>query len=258
MRIICNGHAKTPIEFYYLETGATPLKQIISSRRIMYLHNILSREDSELVKRVYVTQRDNPTSGDFVELVKSDLEDINIEYIEKAIIQQSKTQLKLIIKEKLKASVLKKLKDKQSSHSKIRDITYNKLQIQPYMASNKFTNEMVQLIFNFRSSMIKNVKANFSSINRNNMWCKLKCQDEKEIDSQQHLLGCKVLLKELKDQERESLSNVVYDFLFGSLEQQRQVALVLGKLLEIRDKLLENERLPVGLNTGPISTITTQ
>ena len=34
--------------------------------------------------------------------------------------------------------------------------------------------------------------------------------------------------------------------------------LVLGKLLEIRDKLLENERLPVGLNTGPISTITTQ
>ena len=166
MRIICNGHAKTPIEFYYLETGATPLKQIISSRRIMYLHNILSREDSELVKRVYVTQRDNPTSGDFVELVKSDLEDINIEYIEKAIIQQSKTQLKLIIKEKLKASVLMKLKDKQSSHSKIRDIKYNKLQIQPYMASNKFTNEMVQLIFNFRSSMIKNIKANFSSINR--------------------------------------------------------------------------------------------
>ena len=120
------------------------------------------------MKRVYVTQRDNPTSGHFVELVKSDLEDINIEYREKAIIQQSKTQLKLIIKEKLKASVLKKLKDKQSSHSKIRDITYNKLQIQPYMASKKFTNKMVQLIFTFRSSMIKNNKANFSSINRKN------------------------------------------------------------------------------------------
>ena len=67
------------MNYNYLETGATPLKQIISSRRIMYLHNILSREDSELVKRVYITQRDNPTSGDFVDLVKSDLEDINIE-----------------------------------------------------------------------------------------------------------------------------------------------------------------------------------
>ena len=66
----------------------------------MYLHNILSREDSELVKRVYVTQRDNPTSGDFVELVKRDLDNIGIDYNEEAILQQSKIQLKLIIKEK--------------------------------------------------------------------------------------------------------------------------------------------------------------
>ena len=68
MKIICNGHIKTPIEFYYLEAGATPIKQIISSRRIIYLLNILGREDNGLVKRVYITQRDNPTSGDFVEL----------------------------------------------------------------------------------------------------------------------------------------------------------------------------------------------
>ena len=60
------------------------------------------------------------------------------------------------------------------------------------------------------------------------------------------------------DQEKEILSNVSYGFLFGSLEQQRQVAVVLDRLLEIRDELLKNERLPVGLNTGPISTITTQ
>jgi hypothetical protein len=40
----------------------------------MYLHNILSREESELVKRVYQAQRDKPTKGDFVELVKADLE----------------------------------------------------------------------------------------------------------------------------------------------------------------------------------------
>ena len=75
------------------------------------------------MKRVYVTQRDNPTSGDFVELVKRDLDNIGIDYNEEAILQQSKIQLKLIIKEKLKASVLLKLKEKQSSYTKIRDIT---------------------------------------------------------------------------------------------------------------------------------------
>ena len=106
--------------------------------------------------------------------------------------------------------------------------------------------------------MIRNIKANFSSMNKDNMWCQLKCQDNKEIYTQQHLLSCKVLFKQLADQEQESLRNVSYDFLFGSLEQERQVASVLERLLEIRDELLDKERLPVGINTGPISTITTQ
>ena len=76
MKTIFNGHYKTQIEFYYLERGTKPLKQRLASRRIIYLQHILGREDGELVKRVFITQRDNPTSGDFVELVKNYLEDI--------------------------------------------------------------------------------------------------------------------------------------------------------------------------------------
>ena len=73
MKVICDGHSKTPTEFYYLETGATPLMNIISSRRIMFLHNILRRNKEELVKRVYEAQKQIPTKGDFIELVKADL-----------------------------------------------------------------------------------------------------------------------------------------------------------------------------------------
>ena len=54
----------------------------------MYQHHILGREDGELVKRVFITQRDNPTSGDLVELVKKDLEDIGIVYDEEEKIKQ--------------------------------------------------------------------------------------------------------------------------------------------------------------------------
>ena len=43
LRLICDGHSKTPIEFCYLETASLPLKSILSSRRIMYLHHILGR-----------------------------------------------------------------------------------------------------------------------------------------------------------------------------------------------------------------------
>ena len=57
MNVICAGHAKTASEFYYLETGTIPLKYLIASRRILYLKNILSRSDEELIKRVYTAQR---------------------------------------------------------------------------------------------------------------------------------------------------------------------------------------------------------
>ena len=76
MKIICDEHAKTASEFYYLETSAIPLKFLISSCRIIYLKEILSRNGGELIKRVYTAQRDNPKKGDFIDLVKEDLESI--------------------------------------------------------------------------------------------------------------------------------------------------------------------------------------
>ena len=55
----------------------------------MYLHTILSRENSELVKRVYIEQIDQPTRLDFVELVKADLEMIG-ETLDEEEIQRKK------------------------------------------------------------------------------------------------------------------------------------------------------------------------
>ena len=38
----------------------------------MYLHHILGRNKEELTRRVFNAQKDNPTPGDFIELVKGD------------------------------------------------------------------------------------------------------------------------------------------------------------------------------------------
>ena len=70
MRFICNSHTKTAVEFLYLGSS---FKNIIATRRIMYLHHLLGRE---LIKRVYKVQKESPTPGDFVELVKEDLNNI--------------------------------------------------------------------------------------------------------------------------------------------------------------------------------------
>ena len=193
MNVICAGHAKTASEFYYLETGTIPLKYLIASRRILYLKNILSRSDEELIKRVYTAQRDNPTQGDFVELVRKDLEDIDELFDEEAICSQDNSLFKKCLKKKIKQVAFRDLKEIQSSHSKVKNITYDNFIIQPYITSSIFTNEMTEILFNMRSCMTKTFKSNFSSFYKENMKCSLKCSDPNALDSQSHLLQCSLV-----------------------------------------------------------------
>ena len=73
MRFLISAHAKVAIEFLYLETGAKPVEFVISSRRLNFLKEIHSREEHELIKQIYKAQRQNPSIGDWSELVKKDI-----------------------------------------------------------------------------------------------------------------------------------------------------------------------------------------
>ena len=53
LRYITAAHAKVENKFLYLETGVIPLKEIISSRILMYLQNILKKVPDEIVRQVY-------------------------------------------------------------------------------------------------------------------------------------------------------------------------------------------------------------
>ena len=256
LKVICSGHAKTANEFLYMETAAIPLKHIVTSRRIMYLQNILTRGEDELVKRVFEAQKNNPTTGDFIELVKKDLEIIGLEYDEAFFCLKTKSELKEIIKKKIRDAAFEELKLLQIKHTKVKDIKYNDFKIQPYMVSNKFSTSMVKVLFDMRSSMTKNIKNNFPSMFRSNMRCQLNCSDKEALDSQSHLLHCSVLLKKLSTEEQLNMSQVEYTDIFGTLDQQRSVVLVLTRILELREELLDLQRLPVGQITGPDPAVT--
>ena len=159
----------------------------------MYLHNILNRSEGELVKRVYVAQRNNPTKGDFIELVKQDLNDIGEDFDEEKIRCQTKTIFKAHIKNKIKEAVFTKLKDTKKTHSKIRDITYDQFKIQPYLNSFSLTTEMTKILFNMRSAMTRNFKCNFSSMFKGDLRCSLKCSNLDQLDQQSHLLHCEAV-----------------------------------------------------------------
>ena len=246
MRVIRhNAHSKKLVEFLYLETTAQPFKYIISARRVMYLHNIFIRNSEELVRGICEALKSTPTKEDFFCLVKSAFEQIGENLNQEKIMSMSKIQFKTHIKKLLNQLICIDLKFLQNRQSKVRDIKYPQFRIQPYLTSHTFTNEIASMLVKMRSSMTKNFKSNFTSMHRHNLNCQMKCQDKNTQDSQSHLLQCEELLQKLSVEELTKTKSVNYKDIFDSLEKQREVTMVLTRLLEIREERLE-ENLPVG------------
>ena len=67
---------------------------------MMYLHHILSREESELIHRIYKTQITSNSPGDWVRLVQSDKLELNITLTDEEIQGVSKNVFRNYVKEK--------------------------------------------------------------------------------------------------------------------------------------------------------------
>ena len=91
---ILKAHSKTPLEFVYLETGSLPLRWIVAQRRIVVMQHIIRRHDNDLLKKMFLAQRQNPTQGDFVKIVESDLTDLGVTFEQVTSSSTSKEQLK--------------------------------------------------------------------------------------------------------------------------------------------------------------------
>ena len=72
LKAVVGGQAKVQSEMLYLETSQLPIKSVITSRRILYLHNILKRQDSELLKQVYNAMKESPLKEDWIHMVNKD------------------------------------------------------------------------------------------------------------------------------------------------------------------------------------------
>ena len=79
---------------------------IISQRRINYSRHILSRNNDELIKKVFLAQKEKLSKGDFVQLVEKDLNDFGITYTNISYGVITKQKLKCIAQEKAFQSLL--------------------------------------------------------------------------------------------------------------------------------------------------------
>ena len=94
IRGILKSHSKVAKESLYLETGLVPIRFIIKKRRLNYLRHILSRNENELISKVYFAQKRKSAKNDWAKTVDSDIEEIELNLNEKQIKLMKKTKFK--------------------------------------------------------------------------------------------------------------------------------------------------------------------
>ena len=221
LRKIFSAQCKTPLEVLYLESGNTPIRFILMSRRLNFLHYILSQPTDSLLRNVFDAQVDNPIGGDWVTQVEMDIRDLKLSLTFDQIKTIPKEQFKKLVKEKVKIRSFEFLTRIQATHSKSKNIVYKNLGLQTYLGPDSpLTIKEKSLIFSARARML-DVKANFK-VGRTDLNCR-KCNKSEE--TQRHLLEC----SELNDNSVMIGSNVPkYEDLFSTDSDKVEV---IGRIL---------------------------
>ena len=118
LKKVLNAHSMTAKEAFCLEAGLMPIKYVISKRRLMYLWNILQRDDKELLKRFYFAQQVVKAKNDWAELVESDKSEMDIALSESEIAKMKESKYKSIVEKAVTKKALEYLNTTADNHSK--------------------------------------------------------------------------------------------------------------------------------------------
>ena len=202
----------------------------------MYLHHILSRGKEELIRKIYEAQKRKPVKNDWINIIKRDCEELKITYNESQIISLNKSNFKNIVREKIRTNAFKYLIEIKISQSKLSDIEYSKFEMQNYLRSSKLTNEEKSLLFRIRTRTVDDIKTNFRTKFGDDLRCRM-CDSQDLEESQCHLLVCATMIEECI--ELRINSTVKYEDFFGGRDAQITATRLYKKVLEVRQRLLE-------------------
>ena len=189
LRKLLKTPTSTPKPALYLETGSIPIKYILKSKRIMYLHHILTRSDDALIKRVFLAQLHDTGKGDWCSVVREDLNTLGLEHLTfEEISEKSKESMRTLINDQVKLKAFLELEQEKLKLNKIAELSYTKLEMQSYFSDNQLPTRLKQLAFRWRTKMIK-VGWNYGNKHK----CPI-CQIGD--DTQNHLFQCKELNNE--------------------------------------------------------------
>ena len=146
----------------------------------MFLHYLVNRPKTDLISQVLHAQKEEPIKNDWYSSVMKDLEDFGLDYLDLEDIRcMKKDPFKKLVKEKCQDIALKYLLEDNEGKSKLKNLKYYQLSMQPYLQSDQITTRQKKYLFRFRTRMIK-VNHNYG----NKSVCLFKCFSIKLNSSQ--------------------------------------------------------------------------
>ena len=233
---LVDGHAKCSKAFILMEFGVLKIRHRITIRRLMFHHHIVTRDSKELIKKIYLKQKENCLKGDWYQTLEHDFQFIGVEIDDEQIGKIPKSEYRKYIKKKVEQSAFQSyLEEKEKSKKKMHKLVYKSLGIQPYMSNSDFSHSEVQLLYALRSNCYP-AKMNFRKMNRGNLKCIFKCDQN---ETQSHIFEkCQPLRTKLNLN-----TNVKLEYIYGTVSQQKKTVSIFLKIDNIR-KIMKNDILP--------------
>ena len=190
LRQIFQVASTCPIEALYLELGCVPLGLIIKSRRIKYLHHLVTRDESEMLNKFFQTQWKHPAvRNEWTEQVRLDLKEFGIKEDLEWIKSKSKLSFKLLMKKVTREVAKQTLERIKEKHSKMENLMYADLEMQSYLKDDNIRVDQARTIFRYRTRMARYWE-NFKG-GRPPDPCPV-CKEAQSVDSQAHSFHCEV------------------------------------------------------------------
>ena len=161
-----------------IQTWVLSIRHLIMIRRLMFHHHLVSRSNNELIKKVYLKQKESSLKGDWFRTLQEDFVFMGEEIDDEKIVTFSKELYKSYIKEKVTNSAFESyLAMKEQSKKKLKSLEYKSFGIQPYLTSEMFSLKQIKLLYSLRSQCYS-AKMNFKKMHKTH--CKLAHQSQSQ------------------------------------------------------------------------------
>ena len=84
----------------YIECGKLPVRFLIKTRRLMFYWHLLNKDQEELLYKFLAAQQLSTSKNDWIQQVRKDMNEINLELNDEKIKNMSKNMFKNIVKRK--------------------------------------------------------------------------------------------------------------------------------------------------------------